>query len=169
MDSKKVLEKELVDIKKQLKRLATSNSKGSELIKEKVSAEETSTGLLQLLRFIMDENRKRDNLIRELSDKIDQLYYPEEEAHAAVEPPQRGEVPLSELDARIIQFIQVKDMACADDIKSLMNYRGRNAASSRLNGLFKRGILQRYQLGHKVYYKFDAGKATNLLIVSPPH
>jgi len=59
-------------------------------------------------------------------------------------------------------------MACAEDIKREMNYRGRNAASARLNRLHKQGLLDRYQLGHKVYYKYDAGKTTNTLIVSPP-
>ena len=64
-------------------------------------------------------------------------------------------------------MIQVKGMACAEDIKNAMSYKGLNAASARLNNLFKRGILQRYQLGHKVYYKYDAGKTTNTLIISP--
>ncbi len=30
-------------------------------------------------------------------------------------------------------------MACADDIKKQMSYRGRNAASARLNRLYKQG------------------------------
>ena len=171
MASKRLIEKELVGIKRQLKQLSTTNTSGSELLKDKAKAEETSSSLLSLMRFILDENRKRDDLIKGLSDKIDQLYVTEEEASAespAQEQPRR-EVPLSDLDTRIIQFIQVKDMACADDIRAAMNYRGRNAACSRLNGLYKRGILQRYQLGHKVYYKYDAGKTTHILIVSPPH
>jgi len=59
-------------------------------------------------------------------------------------------------------------MACADDVKAGMNYRGRNAASARLNKLYKMGLIDRLQLGHKVFYKFDAGKTTKILIVSPP-
>jgi hypothetical protein len=59
-------------------------------------------------------------------------------------------------------------MACAEDIKKHMSYKGKNAASARLNRLFKEGLLDRYQLGHKVYYKYDAGKTTKTLIVSPP-
>ena len=60
------------------------------------------------------------------------------------------------------------DIACSEDIQKRMNYKGRNAASARLNKLYKQGLLERYQLGHKVYYKYNAGKATNPLIISPP-
>ena len=49
-----------------------------------------------------------------------------------------------------------------------MSYKGRNAASARLNKLYRIGLLERFQLGHKVYYKFDAGKMASTLIVSPP-
>ena len=59
-------------------------------------------------------------------------------------------------------------MVCADEVKTLMGYKGRNAACTRLNKLYKDGLLDRYQLGHKVYYKYDAGKTTNTLIISPP-
>ena len=59
-------------------------------------------------------------------------------------------------------------MLCADDIKEKLHYKGRNAACTRLNRLHKAGLLERHQLGHKVYYKYDAGKATKLLILSPP-
>lgn len=67
-----------------------------------------------------------------------------------------------------MQIIQISGMSCADDIKKQMSYRGRNAASARLNRLYKIGLLERYQLGHKVYYKYDAGKTADTLIVSPP-
>ena len=78
------------------------------------------------------------------------------------------EVPISWLDAEILKNVQVLGMACADDIKKRMNYKGRNAASVRLNRLYRQGVLDRYQLGRKVYYKYDAGKASDTLIVSPP-
>ena len=78
------------------------------------------------------------------------------------------EVPLSLLDAKILDFVQTHTMICADDLMKAMNYRGRNAACARLNRLYREGLLERYQLGHKVFYKFDAGKTTNTLIISPP-
>ncbi len=80
------------------------------------------------------------------------------------------EVAISTVDANIVEFVQTrpKSMAAAEDVMAFMHYRGKNAACARLNSLYKRGVLERLQLGHKVYYKFDAGKATIQLIVSPP-
>jgi predicted transcriptional regulator of viral defense system len=79
-------------------------------------------------------------------------------------------VPLSDIDAKIINFVQVQHngMVCADEVREFMGYKGNNAACARLNKLYKDGLLDRFQLGHKVYYKFDAGKTTNTLIISPP-
>ncbi|EQD65530.1 hypothetical protein B2A_01569 [mine drainage metagenome] len=128
---------------------------------------------------MMDENKKTTIILKNISDSIAALATESEQnsesqadpsyMQGIQQPARYEEIPLSGLDSKIIEFIQVKGMACADDIKGLMSYRGRNAASSRLNSLYKRGILQRYQLGHKVYYKYDAGKTTTTLIISPPH
>ncbi len=169
MTSRKALEKELFDIRKQLDQLASQNEAGSELLSKNSKADETSANLLSLLKFMIDENRKTTMLLKSMSDTMSQLTSEFVVEQDEEEPMKIEELPISGLDASIIQFIQVKGLACADDIKGIMNYRGRNAASARLNNLFKRGVLHRYQLGHKVYYKFDAGNATNTLIVSPPH
>jgi hypothetical protein len=78
-------------------------------------------------------------------------------------------VPLSGLDRKLMQYLQIKEMACAEDVQKEMGYKGKNAACARLNKLYRMGIIERYQLGHRVYYKYDAGKATqNTLLISPP-
>jgi hypothetical protein len=171
---KKGIGKELRNIKEQLEKLSTiNNSKNLEFLKEKGKTEETNTNLLSLLKFMVDENRKTTMVLKNISDAISQMNSDiSNEDEEVVEEKSHNttleEIPLSELDAKIIQFAQIKDMVCADDIKKLMNYKGRNAAAARLTNLYKRNLLKRYQLGHKVYYKFDAGKATNTLIISPP-
>jgi FKBP-type peptidyl-prolyl cis-trans isomerase len=90
-----------------------------------------------------------------------------QEEYATAEP---KEIPLSAVDAKIIEFIQTrpKGMASAEDVRVFMHYKGKNAACARLTMLYRMNVLERMQLGHKVYYKFDAGKATIQLIVSPP-
>ncbi len=124
-----------------------------------------------LLKYMTDERERTNRLLTSITSKISKL---EEELHStSYEPaPQyiadRRQVPVSGLDAKILTFIQSKDMVCADQVRVAMNYKGRNAACSRLNKLYKQGIIERFQLGHKVYYKYDAGKATDILIISPP-
>ncbi len=179
MAQKKPIEKELLKIKEELKKIAETRSYEMEQLKTKGRNDESSSNMLMLLKYMMDENKKTTMILKNISDNITMLTAdteqeteaPAEQSYGQVapQPTKYSEIPLSGLDSKIIEFIQVKGMACADDIKDLMSYRGRNAASSRLNSLYKRSILQRYQLGHKVYYKYDAGKATTTLIISPPH
>ena len=104
-----------------------------------------------------------------LQKELDTLYSGEEQGQQYAEQLQESrEIPLSELDTKILNFIQLKGMVCADDVRIFMKYNGRNAACARLNKLHKDGLVDRIQLGHKVYYKYDAGKTTNTLIISPP-
>ncbi len=175
------MQKDLMQIKSALERLATENMQHQQAIKEKAKAEDTNSNLLLLLKYLMDENKKNTMLMQNISDTITAIA---EEFEAARRPEPESnekrkkaaqkrevvskEIPLSDRDAKIIEFIQQKGMACADDIKSEMQYNGRNAASARLNSLYKIGLLQRYQLGHKVYYKYNADRLTDTMLILPP-
>ena len=177
MARKKEVEEELVKIKRQLSSLSALNEEMKGLMAEKEGSEKTSSQLFTLLKYMIDENKRTTMLLGSISEMLarveDTVSEPVEEVQEHTEPMASDavkELPVSEVDAKILQAIQLSpnSMACADDIKRRMNYHGRNAASARLNKLYKLGAIERLQLGHKVYYKYDAGKATNLLIVSPP-
>lgn len=175
MRSKTGIEKQIVSINQKLDMLSQKSAKEQELLQEKQKSEQTSDGLFSLVKYLISENQKTTIVLKSLTENLARLQdeihgdldYVEDEQDVQSQQQVR-ELPLSELDAKIVQAIQLKGMACADDIKVRMGYRGRNAASARLNKLYKQGLIERYQLGHKVYYKYDAGKATNTLIISPP-
>jgi len=171
MNTKKDITKEIHQLKAQIATLTTRNANVKELIDGKAKTEETGSNLLALFRYVMDENKKTTMLLARISDNLARIESERADYSKGSENPAQGaikELLISELDAKIIEHIQRFGMACADDIKKQMAYKGRNAASARLNRLRQQGILERYQLGHKVYYKYDAGKATKTLIVSPP-
>jgi hypothetical protein len=182
MRSRRQLENEVTKIRKQVKLLkrktVSNNKKLSDIDSDKVSS-----NLLTLIKFLVDENKKTTMLLQTMStalNKIDSELSGIEEVEeipqtsSAVEEIEasngKRELAVSGIDAGIIELIQrsPNNMVCADDVKDKLHYKGRNAACTRLNKLYKAGVLDRYQLGHKVYYKFDAGKATKLLILSPP-
>ncbi|MEM3227543.1 MAG: winged helix-turn-helix domain-containing protein [Candidatus Micrarchaeaceae archaeon] len=180
MQSKHEIEKELDNIKKYLKEVSTASTKSRELLLQNEKANETNSNLFALLKYMIEENKKTTMLLRSIAEGIGKLEnevgtYSAKEENAPV-PSFIGtnknakEVLLSESDAKILQAIQLSphSMACAEDIRVKLGYKGKNAASARLNKLYKSGLLERYQLGKRVYYKYDAGKATNILIVSPP-
>ncbi len=172
MAVKKQVGKQLTEIKTQLAKFSADNTKIMELL-EKKAGDQTSSDMLKLFKFMIDENRKNSMVLTGLVNAVSQLTTEaeREEQHQQPEVQQSrlDELPISDTDARILEHVQVKGMACAEDIQRLMGYKGKNAACARLSSLLKRGVLYRYQLGHKVYYKYDAGKATTTLIISPPH
>ncbi len=174
--SKKSIENALTEIQKSINNIKERTEKEKELLSDKERSAETSTNLFSLIKYMVDENRRTTMILKSIQENMARLesgirdtYY-EEDVEDQQQNVVRGarEVPISWLDAEILKNVQVLGMACADDIKKRMNYKGRNAASVRLNRLYRLGVLERYQLGRKVYYKYDAGKASNTLIVSPP-
>ena len=155
------LEREILGLRDELKRV--SESSHAEL--------PASADASALVKYLIDERGRTNRLLEGITLRIKTL----EEEVSAMELGSKEdyvtgnrEVPLSGVDAKMINFVQAKGMACADEVRAFMNYRGNNAACARLNRLHKAGLLDRLQLGHKVYYKFDAGKTTNTLIISPP-
>ena len=178
MRSRKELERELVDIKRKLQNISETKTNERNAIAEKEESERTSSNMFSLVKYMFDENKRTTMLLKSISESVARLeaelrdiYYEEEnEEPEGRQTNVKGirEIPISGLDRQIIQAVQMKGMACADDIKEMMKYKGRNAASTHLNRLYKTGLLQRYQLGRKVYYKYEAGKTTETLIVSPP-
>ncbi len=177
MRSRKGLETELKSIKRQISDIQVNDKAAKELLEGKIKADETSSNLLMIVRLIMDENKKNTMLLKGISDSVSRLesevgeagLYEQDDQSAfdPVEDRLSRVQPVSGLDAKVLQIVQLKNIACADDIRQELGYKGRNAASARLNRLYQQGLLERHQLGHKVYYKYDTRMASTL-IVSPP-
>jgi len=180
MAAKNKFKNEITMLKKELNKLKKKEYEMNSILSNKETAEKMSSNLLTLFKIMMEENKATRLLIQQTYEKISRLEegivedddvktsYNLKESDENLQNKVK-EIAISDLDKKIIQYIQIKGMASAADIQKLMGYKGKNAATSRLTKLYKEGILERYQLGHKVFYKFDAGKATaNVLIISPP-
>ncbi|BCS91002.1 MAG: hypothetical protein ARM1_0459 [Candidatus Micrarchaeota archaeon] len=149
--------------------------------------------IMTLLKYLIDENRKTTLILKQMADRIDKLESrlssimdtaeQEIEDESDEEPSvssykqdisrnevsdNRKIVTLTEQDKKILEQVQMRGMICADQLQKIMNYKGKNAASARLNRLCMLGLLIKLQIGHKTYFSYDPGKATNLVIVSPP-
>jgi hypothetical protein len=177
MRSKKELETELKSIKKQISEIHVTDKLAKDMLEGKIKADETSSNLLMIVRLVMDENKKNTMILKGISESLGRLEQEmgeaglyEQDDQSAFDPVEdrlSRVQPVSGLDAKVLQIVQLKNIACADDVKAELGYKGRNAASARLNRLYQQGLVERYQLGHKVYYKYDA-KMAGTLIVSPP-
>jgi hypothetical protein len=175
MAHKKTVEKELQRIREQIEAVRTDKTADA---LESLMAKETSTGLVSIIKMVADQNAANTLILKRMSENLVRIeqelsgdYYTQDDR---VENPSETDkpskiIPVSSLDARILQLVQVKGMACADDVQKEMNYSGRNAACARLNKLYTMGLLERHQLGHKVYFKYrESPDAASTLIISPP-
>jgi len=64
---------------------------------------------------------------------------------------------ISDIDQKILAHIQRNGKVDAEGIQSIFQYRGKNAASARLNDLYEKGLLKKGRAGKKVFYWVNAG------------
>ncbi|MEM3820508.1 MAG: hypothetical protein QXM58_02105 [Candidatus Micrarchaeaceae archaeon] len=166
--NKKQIEDEILRIKQEISELS---SKASQAVPDA-----SSDAIAALTKYLIEERERTNRVLNTLTEQIRSIEERLGSGNVEEVPttanvqgaPQSREIPLSEVDTNVLLFVQSKGMVCADDLKEAMHYKGKNAACARLNRLYQKGIIERFQLGHKVYYKYDAGKAINTLIISPP-
>ncbi len=101
-----------------------------------------------LLFKLIDERKKTNKILENISEKYDRLQF--QLKNKSQEPKEL--VMLSETDDQIITYIREKGRADAKAIKDMFGYKGKNAASQRLNRLVKEKYLQKIQSGRKVYF-----------------
>lgn len=171
----KQLQREIARLKKTVDSLRSSRKSVEDTLK---GGDQSS--LDALMRFFVTEQIKTNKALEKVTEEIKRL---SEQIEMAPEVPAEEELPspsqvsasnrevaLSELDTKILNFVQGRpsSIACADDVRVFLGYKGRNAACARLTRLSDKGLLHPVRMGHRVYYKYDAGKTTNTLIISPP-
>ncbi|VVC04953.1 Uncharacterised protein [Candidatus Burarchaeum australiense] len=59
---------------------------------------------------------------------------------------------LPDVDFEIVNFVKQKGRVYANEVRRKFNYKGTNAACARLNRLFELGMLEKKQIGRRVYY-----------------
>lgn len=107
--------------------------------------------VLGALMASLKEERSATNLIlKELSAKLDRI----ESRLATLEGAKTESRPamVAEVDSDIIDFVRLQGKACSEDVQGKFQYKGKNAASARLNNLFRLGLLEKHQVGKKVYF-----------------
>jgi len=97
-------------------------------------------------------------LFKQINEKLDRLLSLEARITALEQKlagtPERPErkTLLPEIDEDIAAFVAKRGGACAEEVQAKFGYKGRNAASSRLNRLCDLGVLEKVQVGRKVYF-----------------
>ncbi len=98
-----------------------------------------------LLAKLTEERENTNRLMKTLTARLEAI-----EKRLGVEGPE--EAILSETDEAMMEFVKEIGKVTAEDVQKKFNYKGRNAASQRLNRLYESGLLRKKQAGKKVYY-----------------
>lgn len=111
-----------------------------------------------ILFRLAQERQKTNEVLEQINDKFDKMMFELKTKHT--NEPEHAQSTgnsgvfsvLAEQDQSILKFIEHEGKANAEEIKQVMNYKGLNAASQRLNKLFREGYLKKVQAGKKVLY-----------------
>ncbi len=63
-----------------------------------------------------------------------------------------AETFLPEVDEQMLSFVRERGKITAEEVRQKFHYRGKNAASARLNRLCDMNLLSKKQVGRKVFF-----------------
>lgn len=98
----------------------------------------------ELVYRLLEERENTNRLLKTLLAKIETL-------EAKVGKEAREERMLPEVDEAIVSFLK-EGPKTAEDVRVKFGYRGKNAASARLNRLHDLGVVVKKHVGKKVYF-----------------
>ena len=117
----------------------------------------------QMLYRIAEEKKSNNLVVKDINGKFDQMMAKldriatlleeaakRSETQVAAKRPDN--IDISDRDQEILEFVKSRKKVCADDVQDHFKYRGRNAASARLNKLFRDNVVDKIYAGRNVYY-----------------
>lgn len=98
-----------------------------------------------LVHRLLEERKKTNEVLAQILEKLDSV-------KASGRGPEIPHFMLSDVDQKLLSHVQRAGKVTAENIQADFNYKGKNAASARLNSLYEKGLLTKGRAGKKVYY-----------------
>lgn len=112
--------------------------------------------LAALMHTAATERENTNRLLKTLIERLDTRFAEVDARIAALERPSApappSDVLLPSVDEDIVAFVKEKRYASAEEVRRKFGYKGKNAASARLNHLFELGLLGKRQVGRAVMF-----------------
>ena len=105
-----------------------------------------------LLFKLAQEREKTNKILNEINDKYDKLMFELKTNNVPEIKEENSFTLLADQDKKIMDLITKNNAVTASEVREELKYKGINAASQRLNKLFKEGYLKKAQSGKKVLY-----------------
>ena len=102
---------------------------------------------------LLEERENTNRILKNVMARLDAMEAKYGALPEAPEQPGVIEQPmLPEIDEQILAFVKESGKATARDVQKRFKYKGKNAASARLNRLCAMNLLQKRQVGKKVFF-----------------
>ncbi len=120
--------------------------------------------LAVLIFKLAQEREKTNKVLEQVLDRFDTImqrlkatdaptaHMQSHEPQKAIAMEKAAPAVLPEHDQMIMLLAQSHGQITAEDVKAELGYKGKNAASQRLNRLFRDGHLRKMQSGRKTFY-----------------
>ena len=121
---------------------------------EIVKQAENPKVLATLMFRLIQERERTNNVLEGINEKYDKIMF---SLKTTPDTPTQNSTQnsfevLPEQDQLILKSVEERGGCSALDIKTMLNYKGLNAACQRMNKLFRDGYLRKVQSGRKVLY-----------------
>lgn len=148
--------KGLFENKELISRISTEFSELTLDVQEVIEHSKDPALIAVMLFKLAQERQKSNQLLEQINDKYDSIMLElKTGAQNALSAPEQGTPKLDvlpEQDQRILKLVEQKGQVIAREIQEALGYKGTNAASQRLNKLYKENHLAKVQSGKKVMY-----------------
>ena len=100
-----------------------------------------------MIHRLVEERKLTNTMLRDIHKKLNKLTQLME-----TQGINTREALLSDQDEKILGFVRGAGKVSAEDVRKEFGYKGKNAASARLNALVRDGFLQKKRVGRKVVF-----------------
>jgi len=97
----------------------------------------------EMVYKLLEERENTNRILKNVLARLDEL---------EGKTPAGDETMLPEVDEQILAFVKELGKATAENVREKFDYKGKNAASARLNRLCDIGLLKKKQVGKKVFF-----------------
>lgn len=103
----------------------------------------------EMVYRLLEERENTNRLLKNLLQKLETLEAMMETGPA---PKEAQATLLPQIDEEILSFVKEQEKVTSEEVRAKFRYKGKNAASARLNRLCKMNLLQKRQVGKKVFF-----------------
>jgi hypothetical protein len=95
---------------------------------------------------LLEERENTNRILKNILAKIEKL------DNTPQNLPQNQPPLLPAIDEQILKFVRAKGKVVAEVVRKEFKYKGKNAASARLNKLYELGLINKKQVGKKMFF-----------------